>query len=292
MITYDYYRIFYYVAQYKSFTKAARALHNNQPNITRCMNNLEQELKCTLFLRSNKGIVLTPEGRQLYEHVALAFEQLSIGEEEIRQNGELENGLISIGASENALRLILLEKLEVFHEKYPHVRLRLFNHSTPQAVQALKNYAVDFAIVTTPITIRKPLQKKSLLQYNEVLICGSKYKDLVSSPISIRELQDLPFVGLAEGTSTREMYMNYFMENHVSFQTDIEAATTDQVLPMVIHNLGIGFYPEPLAKEPIDDGLVFALNIKEPLPRREVCLVTNSSTTMSTAVKKAIEFIV
>ena len=73
MITYDYYRIFYYVAQYKSFTKAARALHNNQPNITRCMNNLEQELKCTLFLRSNKGIALTPEGRQLYEHVALAL---------------------------------------------------------------------------------------------------------------------------------------------------------------------------------------------------------------------------
>ena len=27
MITYDYYRIFYYVAQYKSFTRAAEALH-------------------------------------------------------------------------------------------------------------------------------------------------------------------------------------------------------------------------------------------------------------------------
>ena len=51
MITYDYYRIFYYVAQYKSFTRAAEALHNNQPNITRCMNNLESELNCTLFLR-------------------------------------------------------------------------------------------------------------------------------------------------------------------------------------------------------------------------------------------------
>ena len=47
MITYDYYRIFYYVAQYKSFTRAAEALHNNQPNITRCMNNLESELNCT-----------------------------------------------------------------------------------------------------------------------------------------------------------------------------------------------------------------------------------------------------
>ena len=41
-VPYDYYRIFYYVAQHKSFTKAAEALGNNQPNITRCMNNLEQ----------------------------------------------------------------------------------------------------------------------------------------------------------------------------------------------------------------------------------------------------------
>ena len=66
MITYDYYRIFYYVAQYKSFTKAAAALGNNQPNITRCMNNLEAELDCKLFLLTNKGVLLTPEGHKLY----------------------------------------------------------------------------------------------------------------------------------------------------------------------------------------------------------------------------------
>ena len=39
-VPYDYYRIFYYVAQHKSFTKAAEALGNNQPNITRCMNRI------------------------------------------------------------------------------------------------------------------------------------------------------------------------------------------------------------------------------------------------------------
>lgn len=49
MISYDYYRIFYYVAQYKSFTKAAQMLDNNQPNITRCMNNLESEIGCKLL---------------------------------------------------------------------------------------------------------------------------------------------------------------------------------------------------------------------------------------------------
>ena len=176
MITYDYYRIFYFVARYKSFTKAAKMLGNNQPNITRCMNILEQELKCTLFLRSNRGISLTPEGKKLYEHVAIAYEQLQIGEEEIRQNGELENGLVSIGASENALRLVLLSRLEKFHEQYPHVRLRISNHSTPQAIQALKSDIVDFAAVTTPLDIKGPLEKIPLASYREILIGGKKYK--------------------------------------------------------------------------------------------------------------------
>ena len=65
-MTLDYYRIFYYVAKYKSFSKAARMLDNNQPNITRCMNILESELDCKLLKRSHKGITLTPEGNTLY----------------------------------------------------------------------------------------------------------------------------------------------------------------------------------------------------------------------------------
>ena len=62
MVSFEYYRFFYFVAQYKSFTKAAEILNNNQPNITRCMNILENELECKLFVRSNRGVTLTPEG--------------------------------------------------------------------------------------------------------------------------------------------------------------------------------------------------------------------------------------
>ena len=71
MISYDYYRIFYYVAQYKSFTKAAQMLDNNQPNITRCMNNLESEIGCKLFIRSNRGISLPDVNSLLLVSVSL-----------------------------------------------------------------------------------------------------------------------------------------------------------------------------------------------------------------------------
>ena len=60
-IALDYYRIFEAVARHRSFTRAAEALVNSQPNLTRAVHNLEAELGCRLFLRSSRGVELTPE---------------------------------------------------------------------------------------------------------------------------------------------------------------------------------------------------------------------------------------
>lgn len=69
-ISLDSYRVFYYVAQYHSFTKAADMLYSNQPNVTRTIKNLENSLGCALFVRSRKGVQLTPEGEELFTHIA------------------------------------------------------------------------------------------------------------------------------------------------------------------------------------------------------------------------------
>ena len=83
-ITYDYYRIFYYAAKYKSFSKAAEILMSNQPNITHFMNNLENQLGCRLFIRSNRGVTLTREGEKLYKHVTIAYQHFQLAELEWR----------------------------------------------------------------------------------------------------------------------------------------------------------------------------------------------------------------
>ena len=45
------------------------------------MNCLEQQLGCSLFIRNNRGIQLTPEGEKLYTHVSVAMSQLLEAEE-------------------------------------------------------------------------------------------------------------------------------------------------------------------------------------------------------------------
>ena len=49
-VNFEYYKIFYYVAKYKSITQAASLLYSSQPSISRMIKILEQELGCTLFI--------------------------------------------------------------------------------------------------------------------------------------------------------------------------------------------------------------------------------------------------
>lgn len=289
MITYDYYRIFYFAAQYQSFSKAAEILENNQPNITRCISNLEHELECKLFVRSNRGIRLTPEGERLFTHVAAAYEQLQCGEMELKKDRSLDSGHITIGTSETALRLLLLDKLEAFHENYPNVQLRICNRSTPQALTSLENGFVDLAVVTTPFTVKKSFRSTVLCSFQEILLGGRKYQKLAQKTYALKELTEYPLISLGNQTGTRELYIQYFLNHNLSFTPDMEASTADQILPMIIHNLGIGFYPEALAAEAIQKEQVFPIRLLEGSPTRQVCLVTEKARPQSIAVKKILE---
>lgn len=135
-VDWEYYKIFYFVAKYRNFTKAARVLGSNQPNITHTMNKLEDQLHCVLFIRSNRGVTLTPEGEMLYTRISSAAVQIQDAEEELSASATFEHGAISISATETALNIYLSERLRDFHAQYPGIRLRISNHSTPQELDA------------------------------------------------------------------------------------------------------------------------------------------------------------
>ncbi len=285
-ISYDYYRVFYYVAKYRSFTLAASALLSNQPNVTRIIKNLESELNCILFVRSNRGVSLTPEGKKLFAHVSVAFEQIQAGEEELSLEKCLQSGSVSIGASETALHSFLLPILRRFHKCYPGIRIKVSNHSTPQAVTALKNGLVDLAVVTTPTGVRKPFHEIPLKNFREIPICGLDLQGLCKNPISLKNLINYPFICLEKETKTYKLYNDLFLRHGLEFHPDIEVATADQILLMVKNDLGIGFVAETLAAEELQNQKAFELKLSEPFPKRAVCLVKRTDRSLSTAASE------
>ena len=284
-ISYDYYRIFYYVAKYGSFTGAANKLLNNQPNITRAMKVLESELGCTLFIRTNKGVTLTPEGEALYAHISLAFEHIQTGEEEISANKGLQKGIVSIGATEISLRCFLLPILNDYRNKYPGIRIKISNSSSSQALSALKAGIVDFAIVTTPIQKDSALCEVKVKEFREVAICGEALKEKIGSrAFTLKELTEYPIVSFEKGRSTNIFYTELFAKHGMNFSPDIEAATADQIIPIVKHNLGIGFIPEQFLYD--EPNGIYKLNLKDQIPTREICVVTRKGHSPSLAARE------
>lgn len=290
-ISLDSYRVFYYVAQHRSFTKAAQMLYSNQPNVTRTIKNLEQELGCTLFFRTSRSVQLTPEGEALFSHIAPAMQQIQAGEESVQLHSSLQSGSISIGASEIALHRILLPVLETFRQQYPSIRLRIFNSNTQQAVTSLKDRLVDFSLVTPPIEHAHLFLQTDLASFYEVPVCGRAYAHLANDSLSLEQLGSYPLISLCRGSSTHQLYTNWFHEQGLVFSPDIEAATADQILPMVRANLGIGFIPEHTAKEAAADGSIIILHPQAQPPKRTICLLKRRDTPLSVAAGKLEELL-
>ena len=285
-ISYDAYRVFFYTAKYRSFTLAARALQNSQPNITRTIKNLEQALGCTLFLRNNRRVELTQDGETLYRHVSDAFEQLQAGEEALRRGGGLDGGILRITATEVALRVFLLPVLSQFRARYPGVHIKLLNSSTPAAIEELSKGLADLAFVTTPVDITGKLRSTPLTDVREVAVCGGAYPFLTGCKVTLEALSGYPMISLGEHGSTYRFYSQFFADHHVPFEPDIEAATADQILPMVKANLGIGFVPASLLSEADWGQSIYPIDLVQKLPPRQVCLVESVQQPAAAAAKE------
>ena len=194
--------------------------------------------------------------------------------------------LAVVGASETALNIYLLKKLKRFHMEYPGIRIKIYNHSTPQAVQSVKSGEIDFAVVTTPTTACEPLKEIKLQSFREILVGCETFTALGSQELSLGEVLNYPFICLGRETMTYQFYYQFFMAHGLEMKLDTEAATTDQILPLVKSELGLAFIPEPMAQQSIKMHEIVRICLNEEIPERNICMVYDAKRPMSMAAKR------
>ena len=166
------------------------------------------------------------------------------------------------------------------------VTLRISNHSTPQALQAVKNGEVDFAVITTPAEAENGLKMVELMPFYEVLVGGRTFTALASQNLSLKELKNYPLISLSDASMTRSFYRQFFLDHGAVLKPDTEAATTDQMLTLVKSELGLAFVPEPMTKELLARGELVELHLQEIIPQRSICLVYDHHRPLNTAARK------
>jgi LysR family nitrogen assimilation transcriptional regulator len=145
---------------------ASRSLHIAQPALSQSMAALEAELDAKLFLRSNRGMILTDAGKALLEHARIVLADVERARDAVHRAGTEIQGEVSIGLPTTAALVATLPILQAAYEKYPRIKLKIVESHSGFLSEWLKSGRLDasvlFAANHDPVLANQPLLEERL----------------------------------------------------------------------------------------------------------------------------------
>lgn len=279
------YKVFYTVAKNKHMTRASEELHISQPAISQSIKKLEEQLGGTLFLRSNKGMELTEEGKMFFEYVKGALELIKNAENDFTSYKDLTKGEIKIGCSTTLTKLLLLDTINEFHKKYPNINFQIENDLTSTLINDLKLGKLDFVIFNESDIKEKNLNLEKLCEMNQGFIYNSNYyKDDINSFL---DLNKYPLILQKKESNSRKLLDYITSQNSIKLHPKMEVVSQELVTEFTNIGLGIGFTIIDLAKRKYP--YLKELKINNKIPNINIFLATNKSISLPFASKKFLE---
>ena len=279
------YRVFYVVARNKHMTKASEELHISQPAISQSIKKLEDQLGGILFLRSNKGMELTEEGKMFYEYVKGALELINNAENEFTSFKDLSKGEIKVGCSTTLTKLILLDIIKEFHIKYPNININITNDLTENLINDLKLGKLDFIIFNEGNIKETNLKLEIIKELSQGFMYNPEfYNDCI---MNFEELNNYPLILQKEQSNSRKFLDFICLQNNVKLKPKMEVVSQELITEFTNIGLGIGFVIIDLAKRNYNN--LKELKINEKIPNIKVYLATNKSISLTFASKTFIK---
>lgn len=287
----EYYRAFFAVGTFSSFTKAAENLYLTQPAVSSSVKKLEMELGCQLFSRTPSGLKLTKEGEILYTYVKKAFKELQMGEHQLMKLADFKVGELKIGSTETALRFLLAPQIEKFKNCYPHIHITFMGSTTRETCKMLQNGNIEVAFLIEPIPAEFRFNLINVGYIQDVFVVNSNYPIDFDRVYSLSDIVTHPLISIAPENCVRAYYDDWFLENGAIFMPEFVVQGTGLVLPMVYNNLGIGIIPLNYVDDKIKTGELAQLKVNSELPPRAIYLATNQSMSLSITGQQFIRFV-
>lgn len=232
-------RAFLVTAEEGSLSAAARALGMTQPTLGRQVSALEEELGVVLFERAGLGLILTPNGLELVEHVRAMGEAAS--RVSLAASGQSDNieGNICISASEVYSVFLLPPIILKLRKLEPKIKVEII--ATNQTSD-LRRREADIAIrnfrPTQPELIAKKIRDDSAILY-----ATSAYLDSIGKPTTPDKLSRADFISF----DSTGMLMNGLNERGLNLTKENFPLVSENYLvhwELVKQGLGIGIMPE------------------------------------------------
>lgn len=289
-VNYELYKVFYHVAVTLSFSEASKQLFISQSAVSQSIKVLEKKLNQTLFIRSTKRVLLTPEGEILFKHIEPAMNLIKQGENQLLEANTLNGGQLRIGASDTICRYFLIPYLNQFHKLYPHVHIKVTNSTSIECAKLLEHGQVDFIIVNHPNSALSGTHAPRVLtDFHDVFVANRKHFPLEHEKIGFSGLQTYPILMLDRKSTTSEFLHAMFQKFQLDLVPEIELSSNDLLIDLARIGLGIAFVPDFCI--PRDDKDLFLLDLEESLPARQIVVAYNENLPISQAAKQFMDIL-
>lgn len=280
-INYELYKVFYHVAKTLSFSEAAGELFISQSAVSQSIKVLEKRLNQVLFIRSTKKVSLTKEGELLFKHIEPAINLICRGENQLLEKFKGAESQLRIGASDTICRYFLVPYLNLFHQKYPEVHIKVTNGTSLQCVDLLENNDVDLIVVNTPNSkLTNLMNVKPVLDFKDVFVVKANEFDFGENPISLETLQQYPILMLDKHSTTSEFLHKIFLQNSLELVPEIELSSNDLLIDLAKIGLGIAFVPDYCVDEHSD---LVKIETTQEMPTRTLVVAYNDKYPLSEA---------
>lgn len=287
-INYELYKIFYEVVINGSISKAASSMYISQPAVTQSIKNLEEKLGGKLLIRTKKGIVLTEEGKVLFDYIKKGVENFQNGANAFLNYLNLDSGSIRIGASTTITRNIVMPYLEKFHKKYPKVDIKITNDLTSNLVTALRNGNLDLLFVNLPMEDNKDLKVIPICEVQDIFVGNLDYYNKTKGHLKIEELFNYPLITQKEPSNTRRFLNKYLKSNNISTNIPNEIVSYSLIMDFVKAGFGIGYATKEFIEADLKEKSLYEIKVTPKVPKREVGIVTLSKTIPNYSAKKLV----
>lgn len=242
-------RYFVVVAEEEHVGRAAERLHISQSPLSRQIAQLEERLGLTLFERSQQRIRLTRDGQTFLAETRALLTHANRLESLGKRLGRGEEGGLCIGYIENAMHAgVLPNALRVLRADRPNVHVALYNLSSAEQLEGLRQRSLDIALVSEPPTDDdSDLLSFQVLDDPMLLALPEQHPLAQQATLSPEDLADQEWIGVQPRQDANDQFVSACIR--AGFTPDVRMQATEPftALGLVASGLGIAMIQKGLS---------------------------------------------
>lgn len=253
----------YWITRLGSFAAAARKLNTSQPAVSLRIRDLERTLGVTLFDRSRRRAVLTPQGHE----VAAGAERLLSLTAELRERvakpGVL-SGLVRVGVTETIALTWLPGLVQLVNEKLPNVILELDVDLMGNLWEKFERGSLEVLLLPGPVN--KPEFTKEYLGSTPYVWMTAPKPGLPRRRITPADLESQPVITLGLASTMHEVSVRWFKDQGTQPRSRDVCNSLAVVAALTTAGLGVSLLPPIIYHREIERGLLIVLDAEPALP--------------------------